>query len=184
MLASDVGPRSGSRGFPRRPILVDVTERIRTLGVRVDISDGSPTAGDLTVTLLVDGAELFGIDEDGIGADPAQLLGPDSLLLSDGPTDVVVRICVCGEEGCGATSVRVRRDGPLVRWDRWTGSLPLARPLPSLTFDATQYAAVLSVPAPRLTRARRRARHRPAPQCLPQNGGSSSSGGGLSSTSG
>lgn len=123
-----------------------MSDGVNTLSLVVRVSQGVPTTGWPELVLVVDGAELFTDADEGMGADPWDLTGEDSPLLSHEPRDVTVRVCDCGEPGCGSVQVRVRREGTRWMWDRWTGSLNVSHELPSLVFDADAYESLVRTP--------------------------------------
>jgi len=120
-----------------------MTDGVNELNVAVRVSQEAPTNGGPELILIVDGAELFSDGDEGMGADPWDLTGEDSPLLTVSDDVVTVRVCDCGEPGCGSLQVRVRRVGDRYVWDRWTGSLSVAALPPTLSFDAKQYEAVV-----------------------------------------
>ena len=120
-----------------------MTDGVNELNVAVRVSQEAPTNGWPELILIVDGAELFSDGDEGMGVDPWDLTGDDSPLLTESDHEVTVRVCDCGEPGCGSLQVRVRRVGDRYVWDRWMGSLSVTKPLPALTFDATQYGSVV-----------------------------------------
>jgi hypothetical protein len=115
---------------------------LNVLSLSVRISEDDPVAGWPQLILSVDGEELFSPDDEGIGVDPSELTGDDGALLTDSERIVILRLCECGESGCGFIEVRIRRDGNHYVWDRWAGPIQTTRPLPTLTFDARQYESV------------------------------------------
>jgi len=120
-----------------------MTDGVNELSFAVRVSHESPTNGWPELILIVDGAELFSDGDEGMGADTWDLTGGASPLLTESEHEVTVRVCDCGESGCGSLKVRVRRLGDRYVWDRWSGSLNVATPLATLSFDATQYEAVV-----------------------------------------
>ena len=120
-----------------------MTDGVNELSVAVRVSQEVPTQGWPELILIVDGTELFANDDEGMGADPWDLTGDNSPLLTESEREVTLRVCDCGEPGCGSLQVRVRRVGDRYIWDRWTGSLSVTAPLPALTFDAAQYESVV-----------------------------------------
>ena len=120
-----------------------MTDGANELNFAVRVSREAPTNGWPELIVIVDGAELFSDGDEGMGADPWDLTGEDSPLLNVSDHEVTVRVCDCGEPGCGSIEVRVRRVGERYVWDRWTGSLNVETPLPTLSFDAAQYEAVV-----------------------------------------
>lgn len=120
-----------------------VSDGVNELAFAVRVSQDAATQGWPQLILIVDGTELFSDEDEGIGADPWELTGDDSPLLTQSVREATMRVCDCGEAGCASLQVRVRHVEHRYVWDRWTGSLRVTAPLPTLTFDAEQYEAVV-----------------------------------------
>jgi len=125
-----------------------MTDGVNELSLLVRVSEEPATKGWSELVLIVDGAELFTAADEGIGGDPRGLTGNDSPLLTTEPRQVIVRVCACGERGCGSTAVRVHREGDRYVWDDWSSSLELSDRKPTLSFDAATYEeTVRSLPS-------------------------------------
>jgi hypothetical protein len=95
-----------------------------------------PTAGH-EVLIYVNDVEITERGA-GLGIAPFDLLVPvNRLVPSPAARRVAIARCGCGEVGCCATRVVIRRRGDAVHWD-WTSTPPLPA---GVAFDAAQYDA-------------------------------------------
>ncbi|MFE7506421.1 hypothetical protein [Promicromonospora sp. NPDC057488] len=118
---------------PRTP-----AKTIRFEVVAADVHD------DFQVLVFVDDVEMTSRAA-GAGMGPDSLFFPENrLVASTEPRVVPIARCECGEYGCGATQVRILRQGDAVHWD-WLHETPMDH---GVTFRADQYdAAVAQVAA-------------------------------------
>jgi len=97
-----------------------VAPPLNVLSFRFVLEDVEPDrggGGDATLRPVIDGVDVLDSAPSLIGRDPDALLGPSlDLLPSFDGCDVAVGVCTCGELGCDAFRVVVRRDGDVVRW--------------------------------------------------------------------
>jgi hypothetical protein len=101
-----------------------------------------PEDGDdgFQLQVYVDGVELTSAGA-GLGMDPYDILVPTNRLVATAePRTVPIARCQCGEYGCGATDVTIRRDGDRVHWD-WSLQVPMGR---GVSFDAGRYDAEIA----------------------------------------
>ncbi len=95
------------------------------------------TDGDFAVEVYIDGIEMTSLGA-GLGLGPKDLLIPVNRLVATSEAAMVpIARCECGFYGCGATDVRIRRDGDVVHWD-WFKEAPVSL---GVTFDAAHYDA-------------------------------------------
>ncbi len=132
------------------------------LTIRLDRS----TPNYPTVRLLVDDVDLLATTGDDQGNDPADILDTGALLPTDPPRRIALYGCGCGEFGCSTVAALIVRQAERIRWTDFrslTGAYHSALPehgpdpaascepdlpasrhdLPTLTFDAGQYLAVV-----------------------------------------